>query len=150
MIDLDSELAGEFLADSRNLLARMETDLLALEGNGGRIDEESVSRILEAVHTVRGGARSLQLVKISRLAHQTEDILTLIRSRKMVLNPNSIRVLLRATSSMRDLIGNPGASNQADIAGLLTALSSLGQDHRLSAKTPAGPPHNGACLCGLF
>jgi len=142
MINLDSDLAGAFLADSRDLLAGMEADLLALEGSGGRIDEESVNRMFQAVHTVRGGARSFELLKINTLAHQTENVLTLIRSRKLELSPQTIRVLLGATSSMRDLIRNPGASNQADIAGLMTALSTLRQDDRPSAERPVGQSPN--------
>jgi len=138
MIDLDSELAGEFLAESRERLEGMQADLLAFEKSGLRTDDERVNRLFGAVHTIRGGARSLQLVKISALAHQTENVLTLIRSRQLELTPDTIRVLLRTTSSMRDLVGNPGASNQADIAGLMAALSGLRQDHRPSVVTPAG------------
>src|SRR5271165_3245822 len=108
MIDLDSELAGEFLAESRERLEGMQADLLAFEKSGLRTDDERVNRLFGAVHTIRGGARSLQLVKISALAHQTENVLTLIRSRQLELTPDTIRVLLRTTSSMRDLVGNPG------------------------------------------
>jgi two-component system chemotaxis response regulator CheY len=146
MIDLDSELAGEFLAESRDLLARMETDLLALEGGGGRIDEESVNRILHAVHAVRQGARSLQLVKMGALASHTDSVLKLIGSDKLMFNPDIIRVLLHVTSTMRDMIRNPGASNQADIAELMSALGSLRQDQRPSLEAPVSHAHKG----GMF
>jgi two-component system chemotaxis response regulator CheY len=138
MIDLASELAGEFLADSREHLDSMEADLLAFEKSRLRTDDERLDRILRAVHTIGGGARSLQLLKIGALAHQTENILTLIRGRQLVLTPETLGVLLRATGSMRDLVRNAGASDQADIAGLMAALSGVRQDHRPLVVTPAG------------
>ena len=143
MIDLDSESAETYLAESRDHLDSMEADLLTFEKNGVRTDEVRINGLLEAVHTVAGGARSLQLITISTLAHQTENIFTLIRSRKLGLSPDAIRVLLRATDTLRHLIRNPGASNQADIGGLMAALDSLRQDHRPSAEAPVGQAPQG-------
>src|SRR6202034_3642150 len=100
MIDLDSELAGDYLAESRDQLANMEMDLLALEAlpkneeNGARIDEERMNRMFQAIRSVQGGAGVLELLKIGKLAHQTENALTLIRSGEIVSTPDRVRVLL--------------------------------------------------------
>ena len=77
----------------------------------------------------QGGARAISsLAKIRELAHQTEDVLALIRSRKMVPTPERVRVLLRATDRLRELVQNPGPSNQADIAEIMAALGGLMAD----------------------
>ena len=110
---------------AREHLAAIETCLLAIEKGGAEIDEELVNRAFRAVHSVKGGAGVFDLVKIGELAHQTENVLALIRSREMVPTPDRVRVLLRATDRLRELIQNPDTSNQADIAEIMAALARL-------------------------
>jgi len=133
MISLETDLAEQYLAESREHLTAMEQDLLALELGGGEIDEELVNRIFRAVHSVKGGAGFFDLAKIRELAHRMEHSLVLMRSRSMAPTPNRISVLLAATDRLRLLMENPGASNQADISADVAALA------RLGAKE-AGPP----------
>jgi two-component system chemotaxis response regulator CheY len=143
MISLDSEMAGEYLAECREHLITVEADLLTIEEGGAEIDEDLVSRVFRAVHWVQGGAGVFDLVKIGELAHRTENALAQIRSRKTVLTPDRVRVLLRATDSLRDLIQKPETSNQADIAELMAALGSLSADRGPSAKNAFDQTHPG-------
>src|SRR5579862_1315519 len=108
MIDLESELAEQYLAESSDHLAAVETCLLSIEKNGAAINEELLNRAFRAMHSVKGGAGVFDLVKISELAHQTENILALIRSREIVPTPDRVRVLLLATDRLHNLIQNPG------------------------------------------
>lgn len=128
MISLDDELATEYLAEAREHLATMETNLLAIEKSGAHLDEELVNGAFRAVHWIKGGAGFFGLVKIRELAHQTEDVLALVRSGKLVPNPGRIHVLLRATDRLSELIDAPGASNQADIADIVAAIAELHAD----------------------
>jgi chemotaxis protein histidine kinase CheA len=132
MIDLDDELALDYLVESREHLANIETDLLAIERGGAETDEELVNRVFRAVHSVKGGAGVFDLMKIQELAHQTEDVLALIRSHEMALTPDLARVLLGATDRLQELIENPGMSDQADISGVLAALATLYTEPRAS------------------
>ena len=68
MINLDDDLLQEYLIDSSEYLAAMETDLLALEKGGMQIDEELVNRAVRALHSVKGGAVVFELVKVRDLA----------------------------------------------------------------------------------
>jgi two-component system, chemotaxis family, chemotaxis protein CheY len=132
MISLDDELAGEYLAESRDHLDTMETDLLALERGGAETTDERVNRVFRAVHSIKGGAGFFDLVKIRELAHKTEDLLALIRSHDLVPTPGRVQVLLRATDLLNELVQNPGTSNQADIAEVLAALASQQVDQPAS------------------
>jgi two-component system chemotaxis response regulator CheY len=96
-----------------------------MELGGAEIDGELLNRVFRAVHSVKGGAGLLGLEKIRELAHETEHILALMRARKLVPTPNGIGVLLCATDRLRDLVQNPTASNQADIAAIKAALAGL-------------------------
>jgi len=130
MIDLESELAEQYLAESSDHLAAVETCLLSIEKDGAAINEELVNRAFRAMHSVKGGAGVFDLVKIGELAHQTENVLALIRSREIVPTPDRVRVLLLATDRLQELIQKPGVSNQADITEALAALAGLLTDHR--------------------
>jgi CheY-like chemotaxis protein/HPt (histidine-containing phosphotransfer) domain-containing protein len=134
MIDLDDELAVEYLAESRDHLAAVQTDLLDMEVRGAAIDEEVINRVFRAVHSIKGGAGFFDLVKIRELAHTTEDVLALIRSRKIAPTPERIGVLLSATDRLNELIENSADSNQADITKIIAALSGLDTDPPASAQ----------------
>jgi chemotaxis protein histidine kinase CheA len=139
MINLDSELAEEYLDGCREHLATIETDLLAIEKGGPEIDEQLVNRAFRAVHSIKGGAGFFDLARVGELAHQAEDVLAKVRSRVMVPTPDVVGVLLRATDKLNDLIQNPDASNQADIAEIMAALAGLSEDRCASAE-PCGAP----------
>jgi chemotaxis protein histidine kinase CheA len=79
MIDLDDELAEEYLAECREHLAAMETDLLAIEKGGPAIDEELVNRVFGPCIRSKE-ERVFRSGEDRDLAHQTEDVLVLIRS----------------------------------------------------------------------
>jgi chemotaxis protein histidine kinase CheA len=62
--DSDEELVGEYLAECREHLATIETDLLAIEGGGEGADKELVNRVFRAAHSIKGGAGFFGLTRI--------------------------------------------------------------------------------------
>ena len=121
----DDELVQDYLAECREHLATIETDLLLIEQRGTEINEKLVNRVFRAAHSIKGGAGFFDLVKIRELAHKTESVLDLIRSRQMVPTPDVVSILLLAFDKLRELIGNHRESNQADIGEFVSALISL-------------------------
>ncbi len=128
MISLDDEIAAEYLAESREHLVDIEKDLLSIEQAGAAVDDEQVNRVFRAVHSIKGGAGFFDLLKIRELAHQTEEVLALIRSGKIAATPTRVSVLLRATDRLNELVQNPATSNEADISGIVAALDRLRTD----------------------
>ena len=122
---LDDDLVQDYLAECREHLATIETDLLAIEQGGAQIDEQLVNCVFRAAHSIKGGAGFFDLSKIKDLAHKTENVLDLIRSRQMVPTPEVVSILLLAFDKLRELIGNHRESNQADIAEFVSALTAL-------------------------
>jgi two-component system chemotaxis sensor kinase CheA len=131
-LNLDDELVQDYLAECREHLATIETDLLAIEQGGAQIDENLVNRVFRAAHSIKGGAGFFDLVKIRELAHKTENALDLIRSGQMVPTPEIVSILLMAFDKLRELIGNHRESNRADVAEFVSALTRLS-----SASLPA-------------
>jgi len=124
-LSLDDELVQDYLAECREHLATIETDMLAIEQNAAEIDEELVNRVFRAAHSIKGGAGFFDLAKIRELAHKTENALDLIRSRQMVPTPEVVSILLLAFDKLRELIGHHRESNEADISEFVVALTSL-------------------------
>ncbi len=125
MINLDDELAKDYLAECHEQLVALEADLLRMEAGGAAADPDVVNRAFRTVHWLQGGAGVFDLVRIGDLAHRMENALELIRSHKLLPTRDRMRVLLGAVDRLQHLVENPGASNQADIAASMTALGKL-------------------------
>jgi two-component system chemotaxis response regulator CheY len=125
MIDLDNELAQDYLADCSEHMAAVESDLLAIKMSEARIDESRLGRIFRSIHSVWGGALFFELSRIHELALKMEEVLAQIRSDRTALTPEQIRILLLATDRLNQLFQQPEESNHADIAEIMAALDNL-------------------------
>jgi HPt (histidine-containing phosphotransfer) domain-containing protein len=133
MINLDDELVEDYLTECREHLAEIESDLLAMKKGGAAIDENLANRVFRAVHSVKAGAALFELGKIRELSHKMEDAMAQIRSRQIVPTPERIHVLLRASDRLSELLADPGASQQADITEVTSALAGMGANQQTSA-----------------
>jgi two-component system chemotaxis sensor kinase CheA len=127
--NLDDDLVLEYLAECREHLTTIETDLLAMEQAGAAIDEQLVNRVFRAAHSIKGGAGFFDLLKIKELAHRTENVLDMVRSGQMVPTSAVVSILLLAFDKLRGLIVDYADSNNADISEFTDALSRLAEDH---------------------
>jgi two-component system chemotaxis sensor kinase CheA len=122
------DLIEEYIAESYEHLATIEADLLAMEAAGAAVSDALANRVFRAAHSIKGGAGMFDLVQIRRLAHQAENTLELIRSRRLVPTPEVVTILLKAFDALNYLIRNRSESNSADIDGVLSALAALTPD----------------------
>lgn len=124
-LSVDDELMQDYLEECREQLATVDNDVLAMETAGADIDQRVANRIFRAAHSIKGGAGLFGLVKIQELAHQLEDLLDLIRSRRVVPTTAVANVLLLGFDQTRELIRNHRESNQADVREFAAALAAL-------------------------
>jgi two-component system chemotaxis response regulator CheY len=134
---LDDDVAIQYLTESREQLAIVEANLLAFETEGAKIDEERVNRSLLAMHKIKAGAEIFDLAKIGGLARQAENALVVLRSWKAARPLDLIRILLRATVRLNELIENSETSNEADTSQLTAELASLADNWTPTAKSGA-------------
>lgn len=142
----DDEILQGFIEESLEHLADIENDLLAIEERGADIDVELVNKVFRAAHSIKGGAGFMGLTVIQDLAHAAENVLGLIRSEKLVPNPDIINVLLLAADELQHLIEDVGNSNTVDITSHTEALNAIfehgeapataGKSARRSAPAP--------------
>jgi chemotaxis protein histidine kinase CheA len=134
MFKPDDELVNGYLDESREQLATMEEDLLAMEGDGTAFEERRINRAFRAVHSIKGGADIFNLNKISELAHHTENVLSLIRSHKIAPTPERVQVLLGAVDSLNELVRDAANSEEADLSAVLAALATIYNGHGASKR----------------
>ena len=129
MLDNDDSFIQDYLAESREHLSDIETDLLTIETAGEKIDEKLVNKVFRAAHSIKGGAGFFNLTKIQELSHKTENVLDLIRSREMIPAADVINILLMSFDRLREMINNHADSQQEDITELVVALTGLVSAH---------------------
>ena len=122
---MSDNLLTEFLAECREHLQDIESDLLAIEQAGDDADIELINKVFRAAHSIKGGSAFFNLEKIKTLAHRTETALDMIRSRKMKINAETVNVLLNAFDALRDLINDPDETVPHDISSCDQALQNL-------------------------
>lgn len=150
--NLDDDLIQEYLAESREHLATIESDLLRMEDDGASIDEELVNRVFRAAHSIKGGAGFFDFIKIKELAHKAESVLDMVRCREIIPNSENVSILLLAFDKLGEMLNDCSNSNSLDIDEFVLALNalasanlppeeraSLEQRVALSASPPAAP-----------
>ena len=143
----DDSLLIEYLAESREDLASVERDLLAMETDGENPNAERLTRICRLLHQVKSGSVFFEMVKIGLLAQKTENVMARIRFENICPTTDCMSVLLRAVDQLNEMIQNPSASNDADIAGLIADLAASGvhsaaliQEQDTTDREVAHPP----------
>lgn len=118
-----------YVQEAREHLESIESDLLALEREGADSDEESINKMFRAAHSIKGGSGFWGLDTIKELSHRTENVLDLIRKRRLEPAPEVVSVILKAFDRLGELLDDPPASNGMDIAAEVAALEKLTARH---------------------
>lgn len=71
---LRRELMSLFASESRDELDTLSAGLVALE-SGGTADGARLDEMMRAAHSLKGGARAVELEPVDRIAHALEDLL---------------------------------------------------------------------------
>ncbi len=136
------DLRQTFFEECEEQLAELEGGLLELQG--GATDADLVHGVFRAVHSIKGGAGAFELEDLVTFAHIFETALDLVRSDRLELSPDLLKVLLRASDVLSDLVtaARDGAAADESVwramAAEIEAASSGG-----GAK-PAAPPEAAA------
>ena len=137
----DREIIIEFVVESREHLADIESQFLAIEAAGNDADLELVNTVFRSVHSIKGAAGFLGFSTVGRLAHDLENVLNLVRNRQLVPDGAVTDVLLRGADRLRTLIDDVDHSNEVDVSEHIQALQQI--ISRLLAEeiiSPALPP----------
>lgn len=102
-MDIDlAEYRKQFFVESKELLETAGENILKVEAEPE--NEELINSLFRAIHTIKGSAGSFGLSKISEFAHYLENLLGLIRDKKLTIHSDIIDTILDATDYITELI----------------------------------------------
>ncbi len=123
----DDELITEFVVESNEHLADIESQLLSMETAGADVDSELVNTVFRAIHSIKGAAGFFGLTTINTLTHRMENVLNLIRNGDLISTSKIVDVLLKAADTLQNLLNDTGASNGVDVSQHLAALDTVAE-----------------------
>jgi len=121
----DDEIIAEFVVESKEHLADVESKLLAIEAAGADVDLDLVNEVFRAVHSIKGAAGFLGFATLGQLAHELENILNRIRNRELIPDASVTNAMLKASDTLSAMIEDIQHSNEVDISEQLAALEKI-------------------------
>jgi two-component system, chemotaxis family, sensor kinase CheA len=95
----DPELLSDFVLESREHLAAIESRSLALEQDPG--NSEAIHSIFRAFHTIKGLAGFLELDAVREVSHNVETVLDQARNGTLRITPLVIDVVLESADYLK-------------------------------------------------
>src|SRR5438132_9325134 len=97
-LNQDPELIADFVMESREHLAAIEIQLLALEHDPR--NAEAINTIFRGFHTIKGLAGFLEFLAIQQFAHEVETLLDLARNLKVPVDSALVDIILQSADHM--------------------------------------------------
>lgn len=119
----DEAFVEVFIQESREHLDVLEPSLLALEGNS--TSKDLINAIFRAVHSLKGSAGFLGLDAIATLSHAMENMMSLVRDGKLILNKEHIDTLLAGTDKLKLMLESPFDSAKIDAKSIKEAITAF-------------------------
>jgi len=143
----DQELLEGFLAETTELLEKLDDDLVALEKSSD--DADLLNRIFRSIHTVKGASSFLGFDLLVKVTHKTEDVLNRLRKGELLVNPEIMDVILEATDLVKLLVSDikAGDIQEREVDGTIAKLLPLLSENAATAQAqpeavPAAPSEN--------
>lgn len=131
------EFIKDFLAESTEILNRLDQDFVELEKNPS--DWERLDSIYGGMHTIKGSAGFFAFSRLEGLAHAAENLLSHLTEDKLGINPARTTLLLQVVDAIREMLQEvevSGADGEGDHTALIDSLRAANPD----APQPAAPP----------
>ncbi len=112
-LDLDrAALVELFLSDSAEELARLETEVLALEDRSE--DIPAIDSVFRIAHTLKGNAAIVGIEDFAALSHKLEDVLHAARSRQLAITGEVTTLVLTTVDGLRAMLSALRAGGSVD------------------------------------
>src|SRR6185437_2499311 len=106
----DPELLTDFVVESREHLANIETQLLTLERDPH--DSEALNSTFRGFHTIKGLAGFLELWEVQKLSHEVEAVLDRARNGELTIDSKAIDIILASADHLRHWLAHMQAQLQ--------------------------------------
>ncbi len=132
----DPELIKEFIEESKEHLASIELNMLALETDPN--DSEAINAVFRPFHSIKGVAGFLNFTEIHHLSHEVENLLDMARSNKIAVDDAIIDIVLTATDILKVMLSELEGDDTAEKKmGSAIVEQFLERVKNFSSNTPA-------------
>src|SRR5579859_1291719 len=125
---MEDDILKEFLAESWENLARLDTEIVDLEKRPA--DNELLASIFRTIHTIKGTCGFIGLTRLGAVAHAAENVLGQMRDGKLAATPAAISLVLEAVDAVKELLRGleeTGREPAHDNSGLIARLDRLAE-----------------------
>src|SRR5690606_25036855 len=132
------DLLGEFLTETAEGLAELDTELVRLEQNPN--DPTLLGKIFRIVHTIKGTCGFLDLPRLERLGHAAENVLGKYRDGELPVTPESVTLILRTLDRFKVILSaleQTAVEPDGDDAALIDELNRTADGEMPVAATAA-------------
>ncbi|MBL8025987.1 MAG: chemotaxis protein CheW [Fibrobacteres bacterium] len=112
----DKDLLNELIIESQEHIANIEPDLLVLERDKDAVSDELINKIFRAIHSIKGGFGFFGLEHIKELSHTMENVLDLVRNRKISVTDSMIEALFKGIDKLKLLLQDVDNSDSTSIS----------------------------------
>ncbi|WP_254508173.1 chemotaxis protein CheA [Anatilimnocola floriformis] len=126
----DDEILREFLLETHENLALLDSDLVKLEINPA--EKSTLAQVFRTFHSVKGTAGFMGLVKLQEVSHAAENLLSKLRAGEITFNPPIATALLRVVDAIREILSNiesTGVEGSGDYTGVAAEVDRLRQQN---------------------
>jgi len=102
-----------FREEAAELLSELEASLLELEESPG--DEELISRVFRAMHTIKGSGAMFGFDDIAAFTHEVETIFDMVRQGRMKVTRELIDLTLAARDHIRSMLESEESGHRPDV-----------------------------------
>ena len=115
----------EFVNEAEEGLGILDSLFIKLEAEPH--DLETINAIFRPVHTIKGNSAFFGLMKVKKLAHEMETLLTLAKQETLALNPAIISVLLMGLDQLKEMLvrTRDGKAEVTDEAGFEALIKKI-------------------------
>lgn len=96
-----ARLRATFITELEEQVAAMSASVLALER--APTDAAQLNAVFRVAHTLKGAARAVGIGPVERACHHLESLLAQIRSGRISLRPEHVRLLLESVDALADV-----------------------------------------------
>ena len=120
-----SQFKEIFVSESKEHLVALNAALVELEKRPS--NKEVLNDIFRVAHTLKGMSATMGYDKITKLAHQMEDVLDRLRKGESEAKGNIVDVIFECFDELENLVGEVETGNESkvDVDGLVVKLQAL-------------------------
>ncbi len=130
------QATATYREEARELLAELETSLLELEDRPD--DNDLISRVFRAMHTIKGSGAMFGFDDIATFTHEVETVFDMVRNGKMVVTKGLLDLTLKSRDHISALLEASSTGEAIDKAAGDAIIMSLRQLTPGATAPPAG------------